>query len=98
MELTMCEACEAATSPREADHRPRPELLARTREIEAATPGERVPETAWVIFFELSGGSLEWRHYIRIRMSYETAFEQMPALATAWRAMTGSQHWICEEV
>lgn len=56
-----------------------PELIARTREIEAAMPGERVPEAAWAIFFSHGGGSLAFEHHRRMMASCAAAAEALDA-------------------
>jgi hypothetical protein len=35
--------------------------------------GERVPEIAWSIYFGFAGGSIEWRHFQRLRQAHEEA-------------------------
>jgi hypothetical protein len=67
----MCDACDnAEIGPFEAVDRA---LVERARTIEAKMPGERVPEGAWAIVLEFSGGAIEWRHYQRIQQSCEWA-------------------------
>jgi hypothetical protein len=67
----MCSACEdEAIAPYVPVDR---ELVRRAREAEGMMPGERVPETAWEIYFGFAGGSIEWRHFQRIRLAYDEA-------------------------
>jgi hypothetical protein len=67
----MCSACEGKPiGPHVAVDR---EVVRRARDIESAMAGERVPETAWDIFFGFAGGAVEWRHYQRIHQAYEEA-------------------------
>jgi hypothetical protein len=67
----MCSACEdEAITPYVPVDR---ELVRRARDVEALMSGERVPEIAWEIYFGFAGGSIEWRHYQRIRLAYDEA-------------------------
>ena len=67
----MCSACEG--KPPEERVMVGRELVARARDIEAAMPGERVPEASWDVFFGFAGGSVEYRHFQRIHLAYEEA-------------------------
>ena len=40
-------------------------------------PGERVPESAWAIFFNHSGGSLAFQHHRRMMASCAAAAEAL---------------------
>jgi hypothetical protein len=64
----MCEDC--GSLDRE---RPSPALIARARAIEAKMPGERVPESAWAVFFHHSGGALSWVHHHRMLLACNEA-------------------------
>jgi hypothetical protein len=72
----MCSACEDEdiTPYVPAD----PELVRRAREVETLMSGERVPEVAWEIYFGFAGGSIEWRHFQRIRLAYDEAERSVP--------------------
>jgi hypothetical protein len=70
----MCSACDdeeiAPKVPVDRD------LMRRAREIEAAMPGEPVPKKAWEIYSNLAGGAIEWKHFQRIRLSYDEAYQK----------------------
>ena len=73
----MCEACESDEPfvPRE----PVPAaVLTAARALEAALPGDPVPDAAWSIYLGLAGGAVTWPQYQRIRMSYEAALAATP--------------------
>jgi len=53
-------------------------VVLRARVIEASMPGERVPATAWEIYFGFAGGAIEWRHFQRIRQSHDEAERSAP--------------------
>jgi hypothetical protein len=94
----MCSACEGAEiEPFEAVDRA---LVARARKLEAAMPGERVPEAAWAIVFDYAGGAIEWRHYQRIHQSYEDARRSAAAAAaiTGRKSRRGPAVPVCERV
>lgn len=67
----MCSACEG--KPIEPHVAVDPAVVHRTRDIEAAMPGDRVPEASWDVFFGFAGGALEYRHFQRIHQAYEKA-------------------------
>ena len=67
----MCSACEG--KPIEPHVAVDPELVHRAREIEGLMSGERVPDSAWDIYFGFAGGSVEYRHFQRIHQAYEEA-------------------------
>ena len=50
-----------------------PALAARARRIEAAMPGERVPEEAWRIMLGEIGGNIAWPHTQRMLASLDEA-------------------------
>jgi hypothetical protein len=64
----MCEDCGSLHRERAS-----PALVARARALEAKMPGERVPESAWAIFFHHSGGSLSWAHHHRMLVACNEA-------------------------
>jgi hypothetical protein len=85
----MCDACDnAEISPREPIDRA---LVDLARKIEAAMPGERVPEAGWAVVFDLSGGAVEWRHFQRIHASYEAARRSASRGNEIWRLAANSQ-------
>jgi hypothetical protein len=93
----MCSACEDAeiTPYQPADRT----LVRRARAIEALMPGERVPESAWQIYFDLAGGAIEWRHFQRIRQSYDEAERTVPALKVLGkRGAQGRRVPVCAEI
>ena len=67
----MCSACEG--KPIEERVAVDPDLVRRARELEAVMSGERVPASAWEIYFGFAGGSVEWRHFQRMHQAYEEA-------------------------
>jgi hypothetical protein len=67
----MCSACEG--KPIEPHARVDIDLVRRARELEAKVPGERVPDSAWEIYFGSAGGSVEWRHFQRMHQALEEA-------------------------
>ena len=67
----MCSACEG--KPIEPHVAVDPDLVRRARELEAGMSGERVPASAWEIYFGFTGGSVEWRHFQRMHQAYEAA-------------------------
>ena len=72
----MCSACEdEAVGPYIPVDR---ELVRRARAIEARLPGERVPESAWDIYFNFAGGAIEWRYVQRIQQSHREALDSAP--------------------
>jgi hypothetical protein len=75
----MCSACD--DEPIEAYVPVAPEVVLRAREIESLMSGERVPEIAWDIYFGFAGGSIEWRHFQRIRLAHDEAEKVMPRSA-----------------
>lgn len=80
----MCDACE------DYDGTPLPSrdeaTMREARAIEATIPGERVPEEAWAIFSGLAGGSIQWKHYQRLHVSYEAAANNAPVPELAGHA------------
>ncbi|WP_431282788.1 hypothetical protein ACQW02_25845 [Humitalea sp. 24SJ18S-53] len=48
-------------------------LLARARAIEAALPGEPVPDQAWRILAGAQGGAVAWAHHRRMLGCLEAA-------------------------
>jgi hypothetical protein len=50
-----------------------PALATRARRIEAAQPGERVPEKCWEIFLGKESGPVAWRHTARILTALDEA-------------------------
>ena len=48
-------------------------LRERTRSIEAAMEGDRVPDSAWAIFFGQAGGAIEWRLFERMSVAMQRA-------------------------
>ncbi|MFT8244993.1 hypothetical protein [Roseomonas sp. BN140053] len=69
----MCEACERG----EAGEAIGPALLRRARGIEAALPGERVPEEAWHILTG-RGGAIAWSDHLRMLRCLEEAATNTP--------------------
>jgi hypothetical protein len=67
----MCSACEG--KPIEPHVAVDPEAIHRARDIEAAMPGERVPDAAWEIYFGFAGGSVAWPHLQRVLQAFEEA-------------------------
>jgi hypothetical protein len=72
----MCSACD--DEPIERYEPVAPELVRRARQVEAGMAGQRVPEIAWDIYFGFAGGSIEWRHFQRIRLAYDEAEKTAP--------------------
>lgn len=70
----MCDACDAPT----AATRPTTALIARTRAIEAALPGERVPADAFAVFFGERGGAIAWSQYQRLLRCQDAAAASLP--------------------
>ena len=70
----MCENCEAPP----ATLRPGPALIARTRALEAALPGERVTEAAFTVFFGGRGGAIPWPQYQRLLRCRDAATASLP--------------------
>jgi hypothetical protein len=84
----MCDACDnAEMQPPEPIDR---SLVDLARKIEAAMPGERVPEAGWAVVFDLSGGAVEWRHFQRIHASYEAARRTASVGNGIWRVAANS--------
>jgi len=50
-----------------------PALAGRARRIEAAQPGEHVPDQAWEIFLGKESGPVAWRHTARILAALDEA-------------------------
>lgn len=67
----MCSACEG--KPIEPHVTVDPDLVRRARDLESGMSGERVPASAWEIYFGFAGGSVEWRHFRRMHQAYEEA-------------------------
>ena len=67
----MCSACEG--KPIEERVAVDPNVVPRARAIEAAMPGDCVPDDAWNVFFGFAGGSVTYQHYQRIHQAYEEA-------------------------
>jgi hypothetical protein len=92
----MCAACDGD----EEDMGPRApasaEVVAAVKEIESKMPGERVPEHAWAIFFNFAGGAIEWRHYQRIRSSYDAALDAAAARDRAFQPASGPSVMRCD--
>jgi len=82
----MCSACEG--KPIEERVAVDPNVIHRTRAIEADLPGDRVPEEAWNIFFGFAGGSLTYQHYQRIHQAYEEAERSSIRLRRGLRRVT----------
>lgn len=70
----MCESCEAPLTTL----RPGPALIARTRAVEAALPGERVTEAAFAVFFGGRGGAIPWPEYQRLLRCRDAAMASLP--------------------
>ena len=70
----MCENCDASVP----QVRPSAALIARTREIEAGLPGQRVEDAAFDVFFGRRGGSIPWEQYQRLVQCMETALATLP--------------------
>jgi hypothetical protein len=66
-----------------------PQRLAAARAVEAAMPGERVPDEAWNIFFGLAGGGLAWADRQRMVMAFERS-EKTVRRRTGIAAGTGN--------
>jgi hypothetical protein len=67
----MCSACD--DEPIQPYVPVNEDIVRRARTIEMAMAGDRVPETAWSIYFGFAGGSIEWRHFQRLRQAHEEA-------------------------
>ena len=70
----MCESCEAPP----VTLRPSAALIACTRAIEAALPGERVTEAAFAVFFGERGGAIAWSEYQRLFYCRDVAGASLP--------------------
>jgi len=70
----MCENCDASFP----QVRPSAALIARTRDIEAGLPGDRVEDAAFEVFFGRRGGSIPWPQYQRLAQCMEAAMASMP--------------------
>lgn len=70
----MCDACDLPS----AMTRPSAALVARTRAIEAALPGERVDEDAFAVFFGACGGAVPWAQYQRLLQCRDAAAASLP--------------------
>ena len=79
----MCLACEAGDAAQAGVSRA---LAARARAIEAALPGERVPEAAWRIIAGEAGGAIAWRDHLRILTCLDQAGAAEAAPGCRWRA------------
>jgi hypothetical protein len=82
----MCSACEG--KPIEERVAVDPSVVPRARAIEAAMPGDRVPDDAWNVFFGFAGGSVEWRHFQRMHQAYEEAERTQIRLRRGLRRVT----------
>jgi hypothetical protein len=82
----MCSACEG--KPIEERVAVDPSLVPRARAIEAAMPGDRVPDDTWNVFFGFAGGSVEWRHFQRMHQAYEEAERTQIRLCRGLRRVT----------
>jgi hypothetical protein len=71
----MCDYCETGAPQRGIA----PALAARARAIEAARPGERVPEAAWAILLGQVGGAVAWAHHARILSCLDAAGAELSA-------------------
>ena len=71
----MCEACDAATQQAGIS----PALASRARRIEAALPGQKVPDTAWEILLGRSGGAVPWTQTKRMLACLDQAAQQAGA-------------------
>jgi hypothetical protein len=94
----MCDACEEddVLVPYVPIDRDR---VSRAREIEAGMAGERVPEGAWNIYFGRAGGSIEWRHLLRIRQAYDAAgSETKPPARLGKKAAQRRRVPVCAEI
>jgi hypothetical protein len=94
----MCSACD--DEPIEPYVPVSEEVLRRAREIEAALPGERVPEIAWSIYFGFAGGSIAWRHFQRLRQAHDEADKSVdrPSPVLGTRQARGRRMPVCAEV
>jgi hypothetical protein len=94
----MCDACEEddVLVPYVPVDRDR---VRRAREIEAAMPGDRVPEAAWNIYFGRAGGAIAWPHLQRIRQAYDEAERSAPPPARRFgRRARARRVPVCAEV
>ncbi len=64
---------------------PSSDLVGRTRTIEAAMEGERVPEDAWATFFSAACGTIEWTHFERMFKARNAAATYLAIEASAPR-------------
>ena len=91
----MCDACEIDDPlPRKAVS---PKIVRAARRIEAAMPGERVPDHAWAVYESQASGSLTWPQYQRIRTSYDAAYAAQRNRPYSLR-MGSSARLACDEV
>jgi len=82
----MCDACD---NPGQTA-RPGAALIARTRAIEAALPGERVGEAAFAVFFGGQGGAIAWPQYQRLLQCRAAAAASLPGrTARSFRCAAG---------
>ena len=94
----MCSACEdediAPSVPVDRT------MVRRARDIEAAMPGERVPDGAWDIYFSFAGGSIEWRHFQRMRQCHDEAERSAPPASPVLgkRRAQGGRLPVCAEI
>ena len=71
----MCELCDRGA----AQMGIAPALATRARRLEAALPGERVPDEAWRILLGESGGAVAWPHTQRMLSCLEEASKALCA-------------------
>jgi hypothetical protein len=69
----MCEACEAAGQQAGIS----PVLAARARRLEAAMPGEKVPDSHWDILLGHAGGAVPWAQTQRMLECLDLATRRM---------------------
>lgn len=60
-------------------------LVERTRLVEAAMPGERVPEAAWQAFFSPACGAIDWPHFERMFHARKAAVAYLAIHASSRR-------------
>jgi hypothetical protein len=93
---SMCSACEGeepvAYVPVERA------VVLRAREIEASLPGERVPDSAWDIYFGFAGGAIAWPHFQRMRQSHDQAERSVAPAKPALGKRQARARLVCAEV
>jgi hypothetical protein len=74
---------------------PSAELVARTRAVEAAMPGEGVPEAVWEAFFGPACGAIDWAYFERMFRARKAAAAYLAIQAGARRRARPASAFRC---